>query len=108
MRVWLAIACMFGLLERRFLVLRSLPCCMVGMRKSLRIQGSSGEEDHSGAFWFPAFLRFALLSNNPLTRFDWSNAALEELESHLVVGGTWQFAMPPPPCTVDATRAGCV
>ena len=62
-RVWLAIACMFGLLERRFLVLRGLPCCVVGMRKSLRIRGSSGEEDYSGAFWFPAFLRFALLSN---------------------------------------------
>ena len=45
-----------------FLVLRGLPCCMVGMRKSLRIRGSSGEEDYSGAFWFPAFLRFALLS----------------------------------------------
>ena len=56
------IACMSGLLERRFPVLRRLPCCMVGMRKSLRIRGSSDEEEHSGAFWFPAFLLCVLLS----------------------------------------------
>ena len=63
-RVWLASACMFGLLERRFLALRDVPCCMVGMRKSLRIRGSSDVEEHSGAFWFPAFLRCALLGKN--------------------------------------------
>ena len=57
-RVWLAIACMFGLLERH------ATCCMVGMRKSLRIRGSSDEEEYSGAFWFPAFLRFALLGKD--------------------------------------------
>ena len=82
-QVWLAIACMFGLLERRFLALRGLPCCMVGMRKSLRIRGSSGEEDHSGAFWFPAFLRFALLSNNPLTRFPADGGKEWGWKSHL-------------------------
>ena len=30
---------------------------------------------------------------------------LEEPESHQAVGGTWQFAMPPPPFSVDVTRA---
>ena len=46
-----------------FLLLRDVTCCMVGMRKSLRIQGLSDVEEHSGAFWFPAFLRCALLGN---------------------------------------------
>ena len=36
-------------------------CCMVGMRKSLRIRGSSDVREHSGAFWFPAFLLCVLL-----------------------------------------------
>ena len=34
---------------------------MVGMRKSLRIRGSSDVRECLGAFWFPAFLLCVLL-----------------------------------------------
>ena len=58
-RVRLPSVCMFGL----FLFLCGFACCVVGMRKSLRIWGSSAERECSGPFGFPAFLLWVLLGN---------------------------------------------